>query len=69
MKELRLKTNIKCAGCEEKVKPYLDNMDGVKGWSVDLASPDKVLTVQLDGASEDEVIENLKKAGYTGKPD
>ena len=67
MNELKLKTNIKCTGCEEKVKPHLDKLEGVLNWKVDLDSPEKVLLVELDGANELDIVEALNKAGYTGE--
>ncbi len=58
------KTNIKCNGCIQKVKPYLDNLKGIKAWDVDLTSHDRILTVEGDGIEPDGVISALKQAGY-----
>ena len=46
MSTLQFKSNIKCSGCANTVKPFLDKVDGVTDWSVDFASQDKLLTVQ-----------------------
>lgn len=59
------KTNIRCDGCIAKVKPYLDELKEVKSWSVNLASPDRVLTVEgeVDAAM---IVKALALAGYVG---
>lgn len=57
------KTNLRCAACEQSIKPHFDAAPGIKRWSVDLASPDKVLTVEGD-ASESAVAALLDRAGY-----
>lgn len=61
---MKLKTNIKCAGCVEKVTPYLNETVGSNQWSVDLQSADKVLTVSNNNTNADKVTEALAKAGY-----
>ena len=64
--EKKFKTNIKCSACVEKVTPYLNEVAGIDQWNVDLTSPQRTLTV-AGGASESEVKESLKKAGYTAE--
>jgi len=60
------KTNIKCGGCVSKVKPGLDAIKEIKSWNVDLASPERLLSVEGDVDSE--VIEKaLLAAGYRGE--
>lgn len=63
-KTFQFKTNINCGGCIKSVTPHLDNAEGIAKWEVDTTNPDKILTVQSEGISEDEVIEVVKKAGY-----
>jgi len=65
---LRFKTNINCGGCIKSVTPFLDKVQGITNWSVDTDTVDKVLTVNLDGASGDDVQEAVKKAGFTIEP-
>lgn len=71
MKTLTFKTNIKCTGCVEKVKPALDQLVGVTHWDVDLEEADKVLTVretqQIVGAQQ--IIDVLEKVGYKATMD
>ncbi len=63
--ELKFKTSINCGGCVARVKPLLNDVAGIEQWSVDTDNPDKILTVKLNGAAEDEVVNTVKKAGFT----
>lgn len=63
-KELQFKTNLNCGGCVSKVSADLDSMDGICEWNVDTANADKILTVKSEGASEEEIIEIIKKKGF-----
>ncbi|RIW15720.1 copper chaperone [Algoriphagus lacus] len=65
MKTLQFKTNIKCSGCIATVTPHLNAAESVSNWSVDIANPSKILTVEGENLSETEVIEKVKTAGYT----
>tara|TARA_R110002073_G_scaffold293194_2_gene458763 strand:+ start:40228 stop:40440 length:213 start_codon:yes stop_codon:yes gene_type:complete len=64
MKTLKFKTNINCGGCVSKVTPFLDKQEGVDNWEVDTNNPDKILTIQSNGATEDEVRTTLQKVGF-----
>lgn len=64
MKTLKFKTNINCSACVAKAKPFLDSVQHVQSWEVDTANPEKILTVKGDGIKADQVVENVKKAGY-----
>jgi copper chaperone len=68
MQTIKYKTNIKCGGCIAAVTPYLNELKDLEKWEVDTNSPDKVLTVRGNSDSIDqEVVESLKKAGYTAE--
>ena len=67
-KNLQFKTNINCGGCVASVKPHLDNADGICHWEVDTTNKDKVLTVKSKGITEQEIIDTVKKAGFTIEP-
>lgn len=67
-KNLQFKTNINCGGCVASVKPHLDNADGICHWEVDTTNKDKVLTVKSEGMTEQEIIDTIKKAGFTIEP-
>ncbi|WP_339667001.1 heavy-metal-associated domain-containing protein [Maribacter arcticus] len=64
MKTLKFKTNINCGGCVSKVSPLLNNQKGVESWEVDTANPDKILTIESDGATEEDVQATLQKVGF-----
>ena len=58
MAVLKLKTDLRCAACVESIRPLFDAAPGVSRWSADVASPDKLLTVEGDGVSV-EVVDAL----------
>lgn len=64
MKTLKFKTTIKCGGCIAAVKPHLDALEGVSKWSVDLANPDKILTVETENVTVANIQDTLQKIGY-----
>lgn len=68
MEIVQFKTNINCGGCIAKVTPFLNQEKGVKEWKVDTVNPDKILTVEKEGVSEDEIIATVKKAGFSIEP-
>lgn len=68
METLKFKTNIKCGGCIAAVTPTLNALDGIAKWEVDTASPDKILTVEMDeGLSPNDVTSALKNKGYNAE--
>jgi len=64
MEEMKFKTTIKCTGCLDKVTPHLNETQGIDDWEVDLKNPDKVLTVKVQNASEEDVVKAVKKVGF-----
>lgn len=60
----QFKTNIKCANCVATVTPFLNEAVGADNWQVDTQNPDKVLTVESDAVTDDQVKVALEKAGY-----
>lgn len=63
MKEMKFKTNINCGGCIASVTPYLNQIEEIS-WKVDTENPDKILTVEAQKASQEEIIDAVKKAGF-----
>jgi copper chaperone len=59
----KFKTNIKCGGCIQTVKPFLDGLKEIDNWQVDLGSPDRILSVEGD-IPEEKVIATIQAAGY-----
>jgi len=58
------KTNINCGGCIAKVTPYLDEESRIKSWEVDTENPDKILTLEADEMTSNEVMALVKSAGF-----
>ena len=59
----RFKTNLRCGGCVAAVRPHLDREPGVGRWAVDVASPDKTLTVEGEAPAE-AVRAAVARGGY-----
>ena len=64
MKALKFKTNINCDSCIRSVTPFLNSVDSIDEWKVDVENTEKILTVESDNGSESEVIEAVTKAGF-----
>ena len=66
METLKFKTNIKCGGCIATVSPFLNKVPEISSWTVDTATPEKILTVEAGEELQDEaVVSTLEKAGFT----
>lgn len=63
---IQLKTNVKCGACVAAITPEMEKLSNIE-WSVDLKTPDRILTVTGNTSSE-EVVAALERAGYQGKP-
>lgn len=63
--EWRYRTSIMCNGCIAKVKPILDSAEGVASWSVNLDTPERILSILPDGVVEEELLAQLRGAGFT----
>ncbi len=61
---MKFKTSINCGGCVAKVTPLLNATKGIINWKVDTDNPHKILTVEPNGATENDVVEAVKKAGF-----
>ena len=64
----QFRTSIMCNGCIAKITPILDAAQGVKSWSVDLKSSDRILTVVSEGITQDELMALVREAGFTIEP-
>lgn len=62
--KFQFKTNINCGGCVATVKPHLDSAEGIAEWSVDTANKDKILTVQTEGITAEQVVTIVTNAGF-----
>ncbi len=63
-KTMKFKTNINCQGCVSGVKPHLDAADGISQWSVDTSNADKILSVESENMTPQEIENLVKKAGF-----
>jgi copper chaperone len=64
MKQLKFTSNIKCGGCIAKVTPFFAEEKRIQSWQVDIANPQKILTVETESLSADEVKQLVAKAGF-----
>ncbi len=71
MNTLKFKTNLKCEGCKNSVRPFLNQIDAINSWDVDLTHNDKILTIEANTLSEKEIIakvqEAFNQAGYSAE--
>lgn len=63
-KVFKFKTNLKCAGCIAKVQPLLDDIKEINKWSVDLTTPERILTVEMKAEEPFLVAKVFSDAGY-----
>ncbi len=63
MSTYKFKTNINCNGCIAGVTPFLNKLEDVK-WKVDTENPDKILTVETENSTKEDIERAVKKAGF-----
>lgn len=68
MKTQKFKTNINCGNCLSKVTPILNAEPRVKSWDVDLTSDDRILTIESEDMSAEDVFKTVIRAGFVAKP-
>ena len=64
METYKFRTNLKCGGCVATVAPFLDALEGIEKWSVDLSVPERLLTVEVEGIEPAGVTKVIGDAGY-----
>jgi copper chaperone len=64
MKTIEVKTNIMCSSCIVNVTPVLNEEIGENKWRVDTTNPKKILTVNSESLTEEQVIKAVERAGY-----
>ncbi|SIN77850.1 heavy-metal-associated domain-containing protein [Algoriphagus halophilus] len=69
MKTQKFKTNINCSNCLAKVTPVLNANPKIESWGVDLESEDRILTVESENITPEEVFKTVIKAGFIAKPE
>ncbi len=69
MKSIQFKTNLKCNGCVETIKPGIEVIKGIESWRVFLDVQEKTLEIDYNTISENEIsvaVQNaVTKAGYS----
>jgi copper chaperone CopZ len=60
-------TNINCGSCVRSVTPFLDEVEGVTIWRVDVEDERKVLTVE-GTANADAIVKMVEEAGFDIQP-
>ena len=63
MKILKFSTNAKCGGCVARIGEALGKVVPEGKWSIDLSTPERVLTVETDLSAE-EIVRIVTEAGY-----
>lgn len=64
MEKLQFKTNINCGNCIAKVKPFLNEIQGIQNWEVDTNNPNKILTVEVENVSAETIIDAVEDLGF-----
>lgn len=67
MEKVILKTDLSCKHCVMKVEPVLKEAKGIKNYSIDLEHPDKLVTINSEGANIKDIIAGFKKVGYSAQ--
>lgn len=65
MKTLVFRTNFRCSACVETIRPELDAIPGLTGWSANVIDSDKLLTLQGEDFSLPAVEAALQRHGYS----
>ena len=68
MSTLRFKTSINCANCLRAVMPFLNAEPNAAKWQVDTAYPAKILTVEGDQPSPEQVMKAVLQVGFDIEP-
>jgi len=64
MKTLKYKTNINCGNCIKSVTPFLNELDNIDSWKVDIENPEKILEVTIEDENDQAVVDAVVKAGF-----
>ncbi len=68
METYTLATSLSCGGCVAAVSKKLNELDGVSEWSVDLEHDSRLLTVQAENLTENDIISAVRSAGFAADP-
>ncbi len=62
--QLKFKTNINCNNCIRTVSGFLNEVKEIDRWEVDIANPEKILTVEGEKITPELVMEAVEEAGF-----
>lgn len=68
MSTLKFKTNINCGNCIKAVTPHLKAATGIRHWEVDTDNPEKILTVEGEELTAEQIMKVIKRAGFQAEP-
>lgn len=68
MATIKFKTNINCSNCVAKVTPFLNKKEGITSWRVDIDNPDKILVVETNDLSAEDIVKTVKRTGFEAEP-
>jgi len=64
MRTLVFKSNLKCKECIARISPFLEQIPSVSEWKVNLDNPDRLLEINGEAPSINDILEAAEKAGY-----
>lgn len=68
MKEFLFQTNINCQRCVRSVTAFIEEVDGLESWDVDLDNIQKPLTARGDQLDPQKLKEAIEEAGFDATP-
>lgn len=60
----KLTTNLNCGSCVAAVRPSLDADPAIRRWTVDTNDPGKVLTVEGEEVTPEQIARHVERAGF-----
>jgi copper chaperone len=64
METIKFKTSVNCNNCIRAITPFLNKVNGISSWDVDLNDPARTLTVVGESIKPRQIIDALSQAGY-----
>lgn len=62
--KIQFKTNINCGNCVRTVTGFLNDVKGIEKWEVDTNNPHKILTVEGEAVTPEEIVAAVEEAGF-----
>ncbi len=58
------RTNLNCGNCVAKVRPHLEQLQGLRDWKVMTEAPEKWLWVDVDNVTPRQIADKVAAAGF-----